>query len=179
MVFPGIQHGIDGTIHSPSEVTLGHITKMPKNSTMLFVSNISGRQDSLGKDRCTRRDDTMKPWDWIKLHHKNCQVLIRTDLVCEPQLVRDDSLWGTPHYMNTRDCSYSTGCNLWFTNIDLPNGWKIRPTRFCMNPNNCLMGRCYIIPYNGEDYIGPHGSVMGTRGNVRDLFSFEMEKLTI
>ena len=42
MVFPGIQHGIGGT-HSPSEVTLEHITNMPKDSVKLFVSNIPSR----------------------------------------------------------------------------------------------------------------------------------------
>ena len=62
MVFPGIQHGIEGTIHSPSEVTIGHIAKIPKNSIKLFVSNIAGGQDSLGKDQCacTRWDSIMR-----------------------------------------------------------------------------------------------------------------------
>ena len=81
--------------------------------------------------------------------------------------------------MDTRDHSYSTGFNLWFTNIDLPDGWKARPPRSRMNPGKCLMEGCYITPnkYNGNDYIGPRSSVMGTRSKVTDLFHFEMEQL--
>ena len=37
MVFPGIQHGIGGTTHSPSEVILEHITNTTKNSIKLFM----------------------------------------------------------------------------------------------------------------------------------------------
>ena len=62
MVFPGIQHGIGGMIHSPSDVTLEHITNMSKNSIRLFVSNIAGRQDSQAKDRCTK---------WDNIYHEN------------------------------------------------------------------------------------------------------------
>ena len=62
-------------------------------SVKLFVSNIPGRH-SQANVRCTRWDDTMKIWGWVrgqvKLHHKDCQFLIRTDLAHEPQL-KDES----------------------------------------------------------------------------------------
>ena len=51
---------------------------MPKNAVKLFVSNIAGRQDSEAKDLCkiARWDNAMKIWDWVKLHHKDCQFVI-------------------------------------------------------------------------------------------------------
>ena len=131
MMFPGIQHGIRGT-HSPSEVTLEHITNMPKDSVKLFMSNIPSRH-SQANGSGTGWDDTIELWGWVKLHHKDCQFLICTDLAqChepqlndESQLEKAKSLRGTPHYMNTRDHSYSTGYSLWFTNINLPNDWNV------------------------------------------------------
>ena len=76
---------------------------MPKNSVKLFMSNIPSRHFQANVS-CTGWDDTMKTWSWVKLHHNDCQVLIRTDLAHEPQLKDESqlekakSLWSTPHY---------------------------------------------------------------------------------
>ena len=89
MVLPGIQHCIGGTVHSPSEVTLEYIANVPENSVKLFVSSILGMH-SQANGHCTGWDGTMEIWGWVKLHHNDCQFLIRTDLAHEPQL-KDES----------------------------------------------------------------------------------------
>ena len=68
---------------------------------------------------------------------------------------------------------------MWFTNFNLPNGWDRRGARNHLNPDNCVLDGCYIMPnpYNGKNYIETHSTIMGRRGEMRDLFSFELERL--
>ena len=60
--------------------------------------------------------------------------------------------------MNTNEYiyAYSTGSSMWFTNFNLPNGWDRRGARNHLNPDNCVLDGCYIMPspYNGKTYIG-------------------------
>ena len=137
------------------------------NRVLGHIGNVFQRYFAWGMD-CTpdamlyswkHHGSTMKIWGWVKLHHKDCQCLIGTDLAHEPQLEDESqlektkSLWGTPHYMNTRDHSYSAGYSLWFTNINLPDGWNVCSSRARLNPDKCLMNGCYIIPnkHDGKD----------------------------
>ena len=158
-----MQHGINHKIDSPHEVMLKRVERIPQNSIKLFVSNTADRPSYLGETQHTRLDDTMKVWDWVKTRRKNCQFLICTDLPHKSQTARAESIWGKPHCINTREYSYSTGSSLWFTNINLPDGWDIRSSRNRMNPDNCLIYGCYIMPnqYNGKTYVGPHSTVVG------------------
>ena len=65
---------------------------------------------------------------------------------------------------------------MWFTNFNLPNGWDRRGARNHLNPDNCVLDGCYIMPslYNDKNYIGLAWS---WKDVVRDLYSFELEQL--
>ena len=68
---------------------------------------------------------------------------------------------------------------MWFTNLNLPDDWDRRAARNHLNPDNCVLDGCYIMPspYNDKNYIGSRSTVMGRGGEMRDLHSFELELL--
>ena len=68
---------------------------------------------------------------------------------------------------------------MWFTNLNLPDDGDMRAARNHLNPDKCVLDGYYIMPspYNDKNYIGSHSTVMGRRGEIRDLHSFELVPL--